>query len=400
MARQTKAIINLKALQSNLSLLRSIAWSDKQAANSDEKEAFFDKRNQKLEKSLKSDNAEHDCRTKVVAIVKADAYGNGAFEVSQFIESEVDMLGVAFLSEALELREKGIEKRILVMQGPHEISDIEQGEQHSITWMLHSQWQLDAMKAFYAKLGAKSSIESASSCWFKFDSGMHRLGFQLQEINSICEHYPELVDEHTALCTHLACADESDPKHAEYQIQDFLNYAQNLDMPLCIANSATNIRFQNARKDYVRLGIAMYGATPFEPDFKHAALEPVMSLHAPVIGLRHIPKGDSVGYGATWRAHRDSVIATVAIGYADGYPRHAPTGTPAFCNKGIIPLVGRVSMDMLTFDVTDSPDIKIGDCVQLWGDKLPINEVAEHIGTIAYELMTRVSKRVPRVYVS
>jgi alanine racemase len=127
-------------------------------------------------------------------------------------------------------------------------------------------------------------------------------------------------------------------------------------------------------------------------------LQNVCTLNAKIIALRTIEKGETVGYGATWRAPRDSVIATVAIGYADGYPRHAPTGTPAFCNKKIIPLVGRVSMDMLTFDVTDLDEVSLHDDVELWGANLNINDVAQHIGTIGYELMTRLSARVPRHY--
>jgi alanine racemase len=211
--------------------------------------------------------------------------------------------------------------------------------------------------------------------------------------------YPTIIDENTVLVTHLANADEPIQDHAKAQIDKFLAVALMTKLPICIANSAANVRFDRARGDYVRLGIAMYGSSPFQTQDSPIDLHPVMSLNSQIISLRTIAKGDTVGYGGMWRAARESLIATVALGYADGYPRQAPTSTPAWCNDQRIPLVGRVSMDMLTFDVTDLPNVALNDAVQLWGDKLPINDVADHIGTIGYELMTRVSARVARKYI-
>lgn len=333
----------------------------------------------------------------LIGVVKADAYGNGAVEVARTIETSVAMLAVAFISEAIELREAGITKSILILQGPHSVEDLFQSECKDIVWLLHSKWQLDAF-AGYAKSKQYKALNHQA--WLKFDTGMHRLGLDIKIFDEILINYASFVNENTVLCTHLANADEVNQENALQQISGFLNIVEKTSNPLCIANSATNARFAHATKDYVRLGIALYGSTPFEKDDNPLTLTPVMSLNSQIIALRHIPKGDSVGYGSTWRAIRDSVIATVAIGYADGYPRHAPTGTPAWCNNAIIPLVGRVSMDMLTFDVTELVDVHIGDTVQLWGDKLAINKVADHIGTIGYELMTRVSKRVPRQYIT
>lgn len=368
MGRPTIATINLSALKQNLLHLTTLAGS-----------------------------------SKIVAVVKADAYGNGAIEVSQAIENYVDLLAVAFIDEAIVLRQAGIKKRILILQGPHQESDFLMGEQSNIIWMMHSQWQLQAYNAFIAKnlhgCNSKDNNEDAKA-WFKFDTGMHRLGLPIQEFENVISDYPLLFNKYSVIVTHLACADEPVQQHAIAQISSFIDKVKDSGLPLCIANSAASARFANARQDYVRLGIAMYGSSPFQASDDPLSLAAVMHVDSEIIALRTIPKGDTVGYGGTWHAPRESVIATVALGYADGYPRHAPTGTPAWCNGQRISLVGRVSMDMLTFDVTDIPEVSIGDAVQLWGDKLPINEVAEHIGTIGYELMTRLSQRVPRRYIS
>ncbi|MFT4653016.1 MAG: alanine racemase [Kangiellaceae bacterium] len=359
MSRNTVATINLGALHANLEMLIEFA------------------------------NA-----SKVVAVVKANAYGNGAVKVAQSIEAMADVLAVAFLAEATELRDAGITKPILVLQGPHTEDELYDVTATNIIWMLHSQWQLAA----FAKYKEKTRLQS-NSCWLKFDTGMHRLGLPIAQLQQLLAQYSSIIDKNTVLVTHLANADEPIQSHATAQIDRFLAAALVVNLPVCIANSAANIRFDLARGDYVRLGIAMYGSSPFQSQDNPVKLKPVMSLDSAIISLRSIPKGDSVGYGSTWRAARESVIATVSIGYADGYPRHAPTSTPAWCNNELIPLVGRVSMDMLTFDVSNLPHVAIGDRVQLWGDKLPINDVADHIGTIGYELMTRVSARVARKYV-
>jgi alanine racemase len=335
--------------------------------------------------------------SKIIAVVKANAYGNGAVAVAQSIAKKVDVFAVAFLSEAQELHQAGINKPILILQGPHLEAEFYEGADLNLIWMLHSEWQLDA----YLKYSQEKPLSSSnSSIWLKFDTGMHRLGLPIDSIQSLLTKYAAIIDETTALATHLANADEALQSNALAQIDTFLAAAEQANLPLCLANSAANIRFKQARRDYVRLGIAMYGSTPFGAIDNPISLQSVMTLEAQIIGLRTIAKGDTVGYGSIWRAARESRIATVAIGYADGYPRHAPTSTPAWCKGKLIPLVGRVSMDMLTFDVSDLKQVEIGDVVQLWGNELPINDVAEHVGTIGYELMTRVSQRVPRHYLA
>lgn len=358
MSRPTNATINLSALQRNLRKLTMISAG-----------------------------------SKVVAVVKADAYGNGALAVAKAIENNVDMLAVAFVDEAIALKHAGIHKPILILQGAHKVDDFSASLSQDLIWLMHTKWQLDAYRAFC--LASKVTPKT----WIKFDTGMHRLGFPIHDFSAVIEDYSDLINQDTAIMTHIARSDEPNQQFANEQIDAFMQAVNNTQFPLCIANSATSIRFSRARQDYVRLGIAIYGSTPFEAHDNPIELETVMRVNSQIISLRNIPKGDTVGYGGTWRAVKDSLIATVAIGYADGYPRHAPTGTPAWCNNAIVPLVGRVSMDMLTFDVTHLTDVKIGDTIQLWGDKLSINEVADHIGTISYELMTRLSSRVPRQYI-
>lgn len=363
LSRPTVANINLSAIEHNLSLLSEFAGA-----------------------------------SKVIAVVKADAYGHGAAMVAQTIEHNVELLAVAFLQEAMELRSTGLKKPILVLQGPHDASDFIHGQKQNIIWLLHEEWQLKAYADFLIK------TKTTSNAWFKFDTGMHRLGFNPEFFPSLLTKYAPLINANTVIVTHLACADEPNHAHAVAQIASFKAMIAETKvnghrLPLCIANSAGNIRFTQARQDYVRLGVALYGSSPFKADDTMIELKPVMSLYSQIIAIRTIPKGDTVGYGGTWVAGKTSRIATVALGYADGYPRHAPAGTPAWCNGHLVPLVGRVSMDMLTFDISALDAPQIGDKVQLWGDLLPINQVAEHIGTIGYELMTRVSKRVPRTYI-
>jgi alanine racemase len=335
-------------------------------------------------------------QSKTVAVIKANAYGNGAVKIAQHIQAHCDMFAVAILQEALELRASGITLPILVLQGPHESPEVAHTLEQNLHWMIHNHTQLgflDALSSTEASLDGR--------LWFKFDSGMHRLGFALDSFAKLVDDYPQYFTPNTVIATHLACADEANSEHAQSQIDAFLKCAQTSGFARSIANSAGTIAHKDARQDFNRIGIAMYGSSPFSvqaPANQALVLKPVMHLQAKIIALRTIPKGDTVGYGATWKAPRQSTIATVAIGYADGYPRHAPTGTPAMCNGHRIALVGRVSMDMITFDVTDLQNVEVGDDVELWGDTLSINDVAEHIGTIGYELMTRLSSRVTRRY--
>ncbi len=330
-----------------------------------------------------------------LAVVKADAYGNGAIPVAKTLEKYTSMFGVAIVEEAIELRSAGINKPILVLEGPLEASQLLDTKRLDIHWMLHNRIQLD----WFRKENNNNALNGHQ--WIKFDTGMHRLGFLSEDFLWLKNHYADVFTDQAVIATHLACADEEASSNAKTQIRDFLALVEDVKNPTSIANSAGTMAFSSSRASINRLGIAMYGSSPFGHALNNqtTALEPVMRFCAPVIAIRDIPAGDSVGYGATWTASRPSRIATVAAGYADGYPRHAKSGTPAWLNGKQINLAGRVSMDMITFDITEHDSVKIGDLVELWGPNNAINEVAHHADTIGYELMTRLSKRVPRRYI-
>ncbi|MFC4700761.1 alanine racemase [Glaciecola siphonariae] len=338
-----------------------------------------------------------------LAVVKADAYGNGAVEIAKHIAPEVNMLAVAMLDEAIPLREAGINLPILVLQGPHQASELSATDAYNLHWMIHNKHQLEWLEQHQAS--KQNAIDNLGArLWLKFDTGMHRLGFDIDDFDTVLHNHRHLTNSSTVIATHLACADEQDRTHTDQQISRFLQGVKNAGMRLSVANSAGALAHASAQQDINRIGIALYGSSPF--DTSHSTfgvndsigLKAVMTLTAKIIGLRTIPKGDTVGYGGTWTASKPSTIATVAIGYADGYPRHAPNGTPAICRGQRIKLVGRVSMDMLTFDVSELDDVALYDEVELWGKQLPINEIARFVGTIGYELMTRISARVPRRY--
>ncbi len=331
-------------------------------------------------------------RSKHVAVIKADAYGNGAIPVAKALSPYTNMFAVAFLEEAIALREAGITLPILVLQGPYAYQELENTKTLNFHWVLHTETQM----AWFSEYLSHSDIQGHQ--WVKVDSGMHRLGLPMNEFDDLMRRYPKVMSNKCVIMTHLAAADEDDQTQTNIQINSFLSKVSASDFALSIANSAGAIALPKARQNFNRIGISTYGSAPFCSD-RQITLRPVMTLSASIIAIREIPKGDTVGYGMTWQATKPTTIATVAIGYADGYPRHAKNGTPAVLHNRRISLVGRVSMDMITYDISNVENVKIGDMVELWGNQLPINEIASYVGTIGYELMTRVSKRVPRKYI-
>jgi alanine racemase len=331
--------------------------------------------------------------SKQVVVVKADAYGNGAVATAKHLQDKADMFAVAFLDEVFELREAGIQQPILVLQGPHREQECELTNSLNVIWLLHTEQQLNWIN----KRIENNEIDNLHH-WVKFDTGMHRLGLLLKDYENFHREYRHIFHSKTVVATHLATADEPENDLSALAINTFISAMKGRHGCLSIANSAANICLPSAALTWNRMGISLYGSSPFEHDELAVDLKPVMQLHSEVIALRQIEAGESVGYGATWTAEKPSLIATVALGYADGYPRQAPIGTPALFAGERAHLVGRVSMDMLTFDVTHLQQVDIGTPVELWGKNLSINTVAKHIGTIGYELMTRISKRVPRVY--
>jgi alanine racemase len=359
MARPNQARLNLAALRNNLALAKALAPG-----------------------------------SRVMAVVKANAYGHGALVIAQELAPLTDALAVASIEEALALRDGGVETPVLLLQGVFEAKEIEFAAKHNFWVMVNSEQQLHWLE--------EARVEQPVTCWLKVDTGMHRLGIlPEQAINS----YQRLracpqVRQDIVLSTHFACADDMQSDLTARQLDQFLRSCEGLGGERSAANSAGVLAWPAAHCDWIRPGYMLYGNSPMAQEHPNAqGLQPVMTLVSSVTALRQLGPGETVGYGATWQAQRPTRIATVTIGYGDGYPRLAPTGTPVLVNGQRATLAGRVSMDMITVDVTDLPAVSIGDEVILWGEGLPLSEVASHASTIGYELTTRMPARTPRIVV-
>lgn len=339
--------------------------------------------------------------SRVLAMVKANGYGHGLVEVAQALP-EADGFGVAFLKEALCLTEAGITQPIFLMEGFFSPDELPIIFEHGYVLVLHHPKQIEDVRRFLETQSQRSAVASkAFSIWLKCETGMHRLGLTETELNDAISTLNALPGIQTPLhlMTHFAKADEPLSDATQKQYQRFKALVADLPGERSCANSAATLGCPNTHEDWVRPGIVLYGASPFaDKTGDMHGLKPVMHLMSKLIGIKTVLKGEQVGYGGVWTAPRDSRIGVVAMGYGDGYPRHAPNGTPVWVGDRTVPLVGRVSMDMLTVDLTDFPDACLGMPVQLWGDKLPVEIVAQHAGTIPYELTCTITARVPRVY--
>lgn len=331
-------------------------------------------------------------RGRTLAVVKADAYGHGAKACARALADEADGFAVSFLQEALELRACGISQPIVLLEGFFSAADLQQCAEHNIWPVIHANWQIELIE---------QQPEIALSCWIKLDSGMHRVGFFPHEIAQACQRLracPGL--DLQVLLTHLARADEGVNQSAQAQIDCAVALAGELDLPLSLGNSAAIVGWQQLPDLWSRPGIMLYGVNPL---LEHAPLaqqlQPVMTLQSQIIAVRELPAGEAVGYGGRFVTRAQSKIGIVAVGYADGYPRHAVDGTPVLVEGQRASLAGRVSMDMLAVDLTGIEQAAVGSKVELWGKNLSAWEVASYADTIAYCLFTAV-KRVPLVYSS
>jgi alanine racemase len=329
--------------------------------------------------------------SKVLAVIKADGYGHGISRVAQQL-SHADGFGVTSIDEALILRQKGFLHRILLLEGLFSKAELPLIIQNHLDLVVHSHYQLEWLLEFTAPFGI--------NVWIKIDTGMHRLGFKPDEVSSIIrklEASPNTFHPH--LMSHLATADEEHSAarcFTQQQITTFEQASAAYDLPTSLLNSAGVQSFSNNSFDWIRPGIMLYGSGQSEGS--ELKLQAVMQLESKVISIKEVNSGESVGYGNSWIARRDSVIAVIAIGYGDGYPRHAPSGTPVLIKGYRVSLVGRVSMDMITVDITDYVDlIEIGSTAELWGDSLSVDEVAQWAGTISYELLCGITQRVPMI---
>ena len=329
---------------------------------------------------------------RALAVVKADAYGHGAIAVSRALADQVDGFAVARLDEALQLRDAGITQPLLLLEGVFSEEEYRLADAAHCWTVVHNAEQLAWLRTI--------PLSTPTHAWLKLNTGMNRLGMTPIQLRDATR---QLTGHHNVtaltLMTHFACADDLHSDITQRQLDCFRQTVSNLKASHSLANSAAILAWPAAHGDWLRPGILLYGASPLLAcDAPQHALNTTMTLTTELIAVRELAAGACIGYGARWCADRPLRMGVAAIGYADGYPRNAPDGTPVLVNGRRSRIIGRVSMDMITVDLTDIPNAGIGADVQLWGPQLPVNDVAAACGTIAYELFTRLTPRVRRVY--
>lgn len=349
------AILNLEAVQHNLQMVRRLAPD-----------------------------------AKIMAVIKANGYGHGLLRIAEALQN-ADAFAVARVDEGIRLRKAGIKNRIAVLEGFSCAEELDELLLYQLDAVVHSFTQLEIFES--------RKEQEACAIWLKLDTGMNRLGFKPQEFNSVFQRLNQcsIIRPPIRLMTHLANADDKQDATTHKQIRLFNDTVATLGLEneRSIANSAGIIAWKEALTDWVRPGVMLYGISPF-PDYtgKQLGLKPVMGLHSRLIAVKPVATGDKVGYSGTWVCEKPTTLGVVAVGYGDGYPRYAKAGTPVLVNGQRVPLIGRVSMDMITVDLATQPNAKPGDPVTLWGDSLAVEEIAFYADTIPYTLVCGVTQRV------
>lgn len=332
--------------------------------------------------------------SETIAVVKGDAYGHGAIEVASFLSDSVPAFGVAFIDEAVQLRSSGIIKPILLLEGCFSQEEIELASARDFWCVVHNFEQLLWVLS--------SDIKRPLTIWLKVDTGMHRLGFGIEEC-------PRIVDQllrsgnvaHVVVMTHLADAEHPNSALTREQLFNLNELTKKLGLRVSVYNSAGLMNARLKHYDINRAGLALYGVSPFDHSRQiPKPLRPAMSLTSEIIAVRELSPGKGVGYGHRYRTKRATKVGTLAVGYADGYPIQAVDGTPVYINGRLAKVIGRVSMDMITVDLTDIPQASVGTPVELWGKNLAVADVAPYCDSIPYSLLAGVTKRVPRRYVA
>lgn len=355
MSRPTKATINLSALRHNLQFARSLTG------------------------------------TKAIGVIKADAYGHGSIPIAQVLEEQkIECLAVACIEEAIVLREAGVQSPILLLEGFYGANELPIMERYDLHAVIQQQEQIDILNQWKGK---------PFKIWLKIDTGMHRIGFLPSEFPAA---YKKLKASskvsQIVLMTHFACADEPGKSATPEQIALFAKTIAGKTEETCSNNSAGILHWPEANGDWVRPGLLLYGSSPFTTAHPLTdELKPVMEVTSQIFAIRKLDAGVPIGYGQTYVTDRPCTVGVVAMGYADGYPRSAPSGSPVLVNGQRTRILGRISMDMMTIDLTHLPNTQIGNTVTLWGNDLTATEVAHHAGTISYELFCNL-KRVPIHY--
>lgn len=327
-------------------------------------------------------------KSRVIAVIKSNAYGHGVLSIAKALEA-ADAFGLARMEEAVTLRQAGVEKRLVVLEGFFGRDELAVASHYQIELVVNNREQLSWLE--------NNQSQQKVRCWLKVDTGMHRLGFSPGQAVSAHQRLKRCasVNSPLRLMTHLANADDLQDNATEQQLQRFLPLVKQLGEEVSIANSAALLGWPQTHFNWVRPGIMLYGASPLLGGRgERFGLMPVMTLSSRLIAVNHCRSGDVIGYSGSWRCPEEMPVGVVAIGYGDGYPRHAPSGTPLLVNGRRVSLVGRVSMDMVTVDLRSQPQAKVGDPVVLWGRGLPAEEIAEAAGTISYDLFCGVTKRV------
>jgi alanine racemase len=357
MARATTATIHLDALRHNLAHIRQSAPN-----------------------------------SKIMAVVKADGYGHGLERVAKAL-TDADAFGVAALSDAQRLRDAGLSQKIVLLSGFDEVTDLQLLRQWNVDTVIHHWSQIELLQQ---DLGTPISV------WLKMDTGMHRLGFapeQFQNALAQLQAMPNVADD-IVLMSHFASSDELDNSQTSRQIDCFDRMTAQSQSACSLANSSAALCWPSAHRQWVRAGGALYGLSVAKgqsgADF---GLQAAMTLSTRLISVQHIKKGERVGYAGTYQCPEDMLVGVAAIGYGDGYPRNISAGTPVLVNGMRVPIIGRVSMDLMTIDLRSQPEAKVGDDVVLWGKGLAIEEIASAAHTISYELTCSITRRVQFVEV-
>jgi alanine racemase len=333
-------------------------------------------------------------QTKVIAITKANAYGHGIRSVAMRLNKHVDLIGVASIDEALALRNVGVTAGIMLLEGVFQAGELMVAAAEGFHVVFHNNQQLRWIENI-------NNLPMPLFAWIKINTGMGRIGFRIEEIQDSYKrmrHCDKLVQP-IKLMSHFACSENSNHPLNYKQIQLFNEVTANMDGQRSMCNSGAIFNFPECEFDYVRSGLALYGVSPLiNSSASDLGIKPVMTLQTTLISVYTAKRGDTVGYGARYTCPEDMPIGVLAFGYGDGYPISAPDGTPVLVNNEECSIIGRVSMDMITVDLRNCPNAKIGDTAVLWGEGLPLERIANHTNCIPWSLLTGIQNRVKFIW--
>ncbi|MDG6881285.1 Alanine racemase, biosynthetic [Phocoenobacter uteri] len=336
-------------------------------------------------------------KSKICSVIKANGYGKTIPYLIDVLKYEVDAFAVARLSEAIKIRELHYPGTVLLLEGFFNSFELQQVIDKKLDVVIHNFEQVEMIENLQKT--KKISPLATIDIWIKIDTGMHRLGFQPEKVDEVYQRLSQCkLVNNLFFASHFSCADEPENDYSKKQIACFEQVTAKYNNERSMAASGGILFWEQSHYDWIRPGIIQHGISPNSTPIRDLGFQPTMTLSSTLIAVRNHKAGEPVGYGNYWISEKDTKLGVVAIGYGDGYPRNAPLGTPVWINGRKVPIVGRVSMDMLTVDLgLDSTD-KMGDKVILWGEELPIEEVAQAIGVINYELVTQITPRVEIEY--